>query len=69
MVLVIRIPAEPSRQRVAVWREMRKAGALSLGQGVRAVPALPAFTAVVERAVELVRWADGEATTLGSGLA
>lgn len=61
---MIRIPAEPSRHRVAVWRELRKAGALSLGQGVWAVPALPAFTAGVERAVDLAARADGEATIL-----
>jgi hypothetical protein len=63
-MLVIRIPAEPSRHRVGVWRELRKAGALSLGQGVWAVPDLPAFAAGVERAVELSRRADGEATIL-----
>jgi hypothetical protein len=64
LVLVIRIPAEPSRHRVAVWRELRKFGALSLGQGVWAVPALPAFAAGVERVVDLVAQADGEATIL-----
>jgi hypothetical protein len=63
-MLVIRIPAEPSRYRVGVWRELRKAGALSLGQGVWAVPDLPAFAAGVERAVELAERADGEATVL-----
>jgi hypothetical protein len=47
-----------------VWRELRKAGALSLGQGVWAVPDLPAFSAGVERAVELAGRADGEATVL-----
>jgi hypothetical protein len=64
LVLVIRTPAEPSRHRVAVWRELRKIGALSLGQGVWAVPALPAFVAGVERTVDLVARADGEATIL-----
>lgn len=64
LLLVIRIPAEPSRYRVGVWRELRKAGALSLGQGVWAVPDLPAFAAGVERAVELAGRADGEAMVL-----
>jgi hypothetical protein len=63
-MLVIRIPAEPSRYRVGVWRELRKTGALSLGQGVWAVPDLPAFAAGVERAVELAGRADGEAMVL-----
>jgi hypothetical protein len=64
LVLVIRLPAEPSRHRVAVWRELRKVGALSLGQGVWAVPDLPAFAAGVKRAVELAGRTDGEATVL-----
>jgi len=66
LVLVIRIPTEPSRHRVAVWRELRKAGALSLGQGVWAVPDLPVFAAGVERAVELAQRAEGEATILAA---
>jgi ChrB-like protein len=63
-VLVVRIPAEPSRHRVAVWRELRKAGALSLGQGVWAVPQLPVFEASMQRTAELVARADGEVTVL-----
>jgi Protein ChrB, N-terminal len=59
-VLTVRLPAEPSRHRVAVWRELRRAGALSLGQGVWALPATPAFAQPVERAVKLVERADGE---------
>ncbi|GAB2984163.1 hypothetical protein LWP59_17980 [Amycolatopsis acidiphila] len=37
LVLVVQVPAEPSRHRVAVWRELRRIGALSLGQGTWAV--------------------------------
>ena len=64
VVLLIRIPPEPSRHRVAVWRELRKAGALSLGQGVWAVPDLPVFEAAVRRTAELVERAEGEVTML-----
>jgi len=42
-VLVVRVPADPSRHRVAVWRELRRAGAVSLGQGVWVVPDAPVF--------------------------
>jgi hypothetical protein len=66
LVLVVRIPAEPSRHRVAVWRELRKAGALSLGQGVWAVPELPVFEAALHRTTELVARAEGEVTTLAA---
>ncbi|WP_251095520.1 Chromate resistance protein ChrB [Streptomyces sp. Caat 7-52] len=41
LILVIKPAAEPSRHRVAVWRELRRIGALSLGQGVWAVPEVP----------------------------
>ncbi|MGI8415812.1 MAG: Chromate resistance protein ChrB, partial [Nakamurella sp.] len=42
--MVVRVPAEPSRHRVAVWRELRRIGALSLGQATWAVPDVPAVT-------------------------
>jgi len=63
-LLVVRLPAEPSRHRVAVWRELRRAGALSLGQGVWAAPAVEAFGQAVDRAVALVERGDGEALVL-----
>ncbi len=44
LVLVLRLPSEPSRDRVAVWRELRKGGAGQLGQGSWALPAKPTLT-------------------------
>lgn len=49
-----------------MWRELRKAGALSLGQGVWAVPELPVFETAVKRTTELVERADGEVTILAA---
>src|SRR5262245_28427355 len=63
-VLAVRVPAEPSRHRVAVWRELRRVGALSLGQGVWALPATPAFEQGLERAVALIERSDGNAVLL-----
>ena len=63
-VLAVRLPAEPSRHRVAVWRELRRAGALSLGQGVWALPATPAFEQGLDRAVALIERGEGEALLL-----
>jgi len=60
IVLVVRLPADPSRHRVAVWRELRRTGALLLGQGVWAVPATPVFTGGLTRAVTLAERGDGE---------
>ncbi|MFG2955023.1 Chromate resistance protein ChrB [Streptomyces sp. NPDC048291] len=64
LVLVVRIPAEPSRHRVAVWRELRKVGALSLGQGVWAVPDVPVFADGVGRVIALTEQAGGQVVTL-----
>jgi len=50
LVLVVRVPAEPSRHRVAVWRELRRVGAVSLGQGAWIVPDAPVFADGVARA-------------------
>jgi hypothetical protein len=64
LLLVVRLPAEPSRHRVAVWRELRRAGALALGQGVWAVPQIEVFTQAVDRAVQLAERGEGEAIVL-----
>lgn len=64
IALLFRLPAEPSRHRVAVWRELRRAGAVSVGQSVWVVPDQPVFAEAIERAVELVRRGDGEALVL-----
>lgn len=64
LILVIKLPAEPSRHRVAVWRELRKIGALSLGQGIWAVPEVPVFADGVRRALELTDGAGGQGITL-----
>jgi hypothetical protein len=66
LVLVVRVPADPSRHRVAVWRELRKVGAVPLGQAVWAVPDAPVFTDGVSRVVDLAHRGDGDVTTLAA---
>ena len=63
-VLSVQLPAEPSRHRVAVWRELRRVGALSLGQGVWALPRTPAFEQGLERALKLIERGQGKALLL-----
>ena len=63
-VLIVRLPADPSRHRVAVWRELRRTGALLLGQGVWAVPTTPAFTHGLDRAIRAAERGDGEVLLL-----
>lgn len=64
LVLVVRVPAEPSRHRVAVWRELRRTGAVPLGQGCWAVPDVTAFADGITRALELAGRGDGEVIVL-----
>jgi hypothetical protein len=64
MVLIARVPAEPSRHRVAVWRELRRLGAVAIGQSVWALPDHPAATSGLERIAELVDRGAGELTVL-----
>src|SRR5829696_5753394 len=66
MVLLFRVPAEPSRHRVAVWRELRRTGAVSLGQSAWLAPTAPAFADGIARAVTIVQAAGGEAIVLNA---
>ena len=60
VLLTYRLPTEPSRHRVAVWRELRRVGAVSLQQATWAVPARREFIEAVERAVDLIQRGDGD---------
>ena len=64
LVLVVRVPAEPSRHRVAVWRELRKIGAVPLGQGAWAAPDVPVFAAGIDRVGELAARGEGQLVVL-----
>ncbi|RYU10147.1 Chromate resistance protein ChrB [Nocardioides iriomotensis] len=68
LVLVLRLPSEPARHRVAAWRELRKAGAVPLSSGTWALPDLPVVAPVVDRVAALVaRAEDGELVRLRAG--
>lgn len=66
LVLWVRLPSEPSRHRVAVWRELRRTGALPLGQGSWAVPDVAMFADGLDRAVELAERGGGEVVVLSA---
>ena len=38
MLLSYRLPREPSTPRIAVWRRLRRLGAVQIGDGVAALP-------------------------------
>jgi hypothetical protein len=60
-IVTYRLAADQSRHRVAVWRELRKVGALALQQATWAVPGGSGFDEGLERAVGWVERADGRA--------
>jgi len=64
VLLIVRLPAEPSRHRVSVWRALRRSGAVPVAPGVWAMPATPAFLAAVDRAADLARRGDGGVVVL-----
>lgn len=49
LLLTYRLPSGESRERVAVWREVRRSGALHLQQSVVAFPDVESFGTAVER--------------------
>ena len=63
-VITYRLPAEPSRHRVAVWRELRRLGAISLQQGTWAVPDGEPFAAGFAQVVEAIKAAGGQPVVL-----
>ena len=64
LMLVVRLPAEPSRHRVAVWRELRRLGAVSLQQGTWAVPGGEVFDEGFGHVVETIAAAQGHPVVL-----
>jgi hypothetical protein len=69
ILLSYKLAPEPPRARVAVWREIRRSGALHLQQSLVAFPDSEDFMPAVERFRALVEEVGGEALTLrGEGL-
>ena len=62
--MLVQVPAQPSRHRVAVWRELRRAGAVPVSPGTWVVPALPAFEPALDRAAELAHRGGGTFTVV-----
>ncbi len=61
VVVVVRVPSVPSRHRVAVWRELRRGGAIPLAAGTWALPANPLTAETVDKVRDLIsRAPDGE---------
>jgi hypothetical protein len=58
------VPSDTSRHRVAVWRELRRIGAVSPQQAVWVLPERPAAQRALQRVREVVANAQGEMVLL-----
>ena len=58
-VITYRVPADPSRHRVAIWRELRRLGAVPLQQGTWAVPCGEPFDTGFAQVIDGIRAAGG----------
>ena len=66
LVLLVRVAAEPTRDRVAVWRELRRVGALLVSQATWVMPDVPVMVDGVERARDLAVRGGGEIVVLAA---
>jgi DNA-binding transcriptional regulator PaaX len=66
IVLIYRLPSSDSRARVAVWRELRRSGALHVQQSVVAVPDAEPFMADIEQLREVLAEVGGQVMALRS---
>jgi len=62
LVLVYRVPSEPASRRVAIWRELKRMGALYLQQCVCILPDLLGIAGELERVTTKIEGMSGEHT-------
>jgi ChrB-like protein len=62
LLLIYTVPAEPSRKRASIWRELKKAGAPYLRDGVSVLPERPATFELLRAIAARVEEFGGEAT-------
>ena len=65
--MLVQVPSEPSRHRVAVWRELRRFGAVPVGQGAWTAPDVPACREGAEKAKTLAGAGNGELLLFSTG--
>ena len=67
LLILPKIPSEPSRHRVAVWRELRRAGAVPAASGAWTMPDVPAFTDRLAAIRELTERGAGSLSVFRAG--
>src|SRR5258708_27691926 len=63
-LLIYTVPSEPSRKRAFVWRELKKAGAVYLRDGVCALPERDDTAAAMDRIAAKIEEFAGEPTVI-----
>jgi ChrB-like protein len=63
-LLIYTVPSEPSRKRAFIWRELKKAGAVYLRDGVAALPDRPASANIIAAIAAKIEGFGGEATVV-----
>jgi hypothetical protein len=63
-VISYRLPADPSRHRVAIWRELRRLGAVPLQQGTWALPQGEPFDSGFAQVTQAITAAGGQPVVL-----
>jgi hypothetical protein len=61
LLLIYTVPAQPSRKRATVWREIKKLGAVYLRDGVCVLPEQPATMASLRSLASRIEEMDGQA--------
>jgi hypothetical protein len=64
LLLIYTVPAEPTRKRAHVWREVKKLGAIYLRDGVCALPERPDTLAAVKTLAAAINDFEGQATVV-----
>jgi hypothetical protein len=64
LMVLVQLPPQPSKYRVAVWRELRRGAAVPVAAGAWAVPAVAAFQPFLDRAAALCREGGGTFTVM-----
>ncbi len=62
LLLIYTVPADPSRKRAAIWREIKRVGAVYLRDGVCALPERPETASAMRAIAAKVAEFEGQAT-------
>src|SRR4030081_2744377 len=66
LLLIYTVPTEPSRKRAAIWRDIKRIGAVYLRDGVCALPERPETTVAMRAIAARVDEFEGQATLVES---